>query len=404
METPWLHVIGIGETGLDGLNPEALKVLSEAEIIIGGTRHHKSSLAFKGKKIQWPSPFTTMIEEIGQYRSRTTAVLVTGDPLWYSAGSKLAREWPSEEIRFYPQISAFQLSCARMQWSVPDVEKLTIHGRPPGQIIPFLAPGNRLVILTSDQTSPSIVAHILIQQGYGESGLTVLGELGGPNEIAIHGRADSWKSVEAENDIPNFHTLCVHCKPQAGVSILPAGPGLPDNAFATDGNFTKSEVRAVTVAALAPFRNKVLWDLGCGHGTVGIEWLRLSFEGEVYATEQNQGRCQMASLNAERLGVPKFRVFEGLNQDLVDQFPDPNAIFIGGGLDEQLVSSCIARLKPYGRLVVNSATLESEALLVNLQKQYGGELIKIAIARIKPIGSFSTWDQHIPVTQWRYER
>lgn len=402
MTRPWLHIVGIGEAGLNSLNTEALNILYEADAIVGGERHHQLVHALEGEKIVWPSPFSTLKNELAKFRPKTVVVLVTGDPLWYSAGSKLALEWPAEEIQFYPQISAFQLACARMKWSIPDVETLTIHGRPASHIIPYLAPNNKLVLLTTDNTSPSTVAHILNERGYNSSELTVFGAMGSACEVVIQGRAGSWEKTEAANTIPNFHTLCVLCKPQTDHVIISKGPGLPDHVFLNDRNFTKCEVRAITVAALAPFRNKVLWDLGCGSGTVGIEWARLSFEGSVYATEKNQTRYDISCQNAERLGTPRFKVHKGFNKDLINQFPDPDSVFIGGGLDIDLVTQCIDRLKPYGRLVINSVTLESQVLLVNLYKQFGGELIQIAIARVKPVGSFLGWDQHQPVIQWRF--
>ena len=402
-DQPWLHVIGVGESGLKCLDSEALKVLENAEIIIGGKRHHKLTKSFQAKRIQWPSPFATMVGKLGEFRPKMVAILVTGDPLWYSAGALLAKEWPREEIRFYPQLSAFQLACARMSWSIPDVDKLTVHGRPVEQIIPWFSPYNKLVALTADAHSPGKIANLLVAKGYGLSKMTVLGEMGGPNETRILGQANEWQVTEQNYSIPQFHTLCIECIPTGKKAILPSPPGLPDNAFVSDGNFTKKEVRSLTVSSLNPGKNKILWDLGCGSGSIGIEWLQLSFNGQAFGVEKNQLRCEMAQNNALNLGTPRFSLICGLSLDIIAKLPDPDAVFIGGGLGQELVDQVLYRLKPYGLIVANTVTLESEAVLVELQKKYGGELTKIAISRSKTIGNLTTWDQLLPVTQWRLQ-
>ena len=261
-DQPWLHVIGVGESGLKSLDSEALKVLESSEIIIGGKRHHNLTKGFQAKRIQWPSPFSTMVGKLGEYRTKKVAILVTGDPLWYSAGALLVKEWPLGEIKFHPQLSAFQLACAKMSWSIPDVDKLTVHGRPVEQIIPWFSPYNKLVILTADAHSPASIAKLLVEKGYGLSKLTILGEMGGPNETLIHGQADNWGMTEKNYPIPEFHTLCIECIPSGKDEILPPPPGLPDKSFVSDGNFTKKEVRSLTVSSLNPSKNKILWDLG----------------------------------------------------------------------------------------------------------------------------------------------
>ncbi|MCY4185723.1 MAG: precorrin-6y C5,15-methyltransferase (decarboxylating) subunit CbiE [Rhodobacteraceae bacterium] len=401
---PWLHVIGVGESGLKSLGTEALDVLQQADIIIGGERHHKLTGGFSARRIKWPSPFSTMVGKLGEFRPENVAILVTGDPLWYSAGALLAKEWPKEEMKFYPQLSAFQLACSKMGWSIPDVDKITVHGRPVEQAIPWFKPYNKLVVLTAGARCPSKIANLLKEKGYGASKLTVLGELGGPNESMIQGLAASWKLTEENYTIPEFHALCIKCIPSDKEVILPSPPGLPDNAFISDGNFTKKEIRSLTVNTLNPGKNKILWDLGCGCGSVGIEWLLLSFNGRAYGVEKNQKRCEMAQSNAVTLGTPRFLIACGLSSDLISTFPDPDAVFIGGGLEPDLVQVAFDRVKPYGCLVANSVTLETEAVLVGLQKEFGGQLTRIAISRSRTLGKLTAWDQLLPVTQWMVQK
>ena len=402
MASPWLHIIGMNTSGLASLDKGAVSILKEAECIIGNKKHHRLLEIFPGKKIVWPNPFSTMFPELKKFRHKTVAVIVTGDPLWYSAGVLLSKEWPVEELQFYPQLSAFQLACARMKWNVSEVETLSIHGRPAEQIIPYCSPGNKIVLLTSDRTSPAVIAEILMQKGFGDSILTVLGNMGGQNESLIQGQANFWNDVRNINTIPDFHTLCVDCIPSPISQIIPTGIGLPDTLFHHDGNITKSEVRSITVSCLSPFRNKTLWDLGCGNGSVSVEWLRLSPNGKAFATEIHPERCNNIKENAKNLGAIGLEVHNTRSEAVIDQFPNPDSIFIGGGLEYNLVKICIDRLRPHGRMVINTITLESEAQLVQLQKEFGGELVKLAISRQSDLGKFSSWNQHLPVTQWRF--
>jgi len=212
-KSPWLDIIGIGEDGMEGLSLDAREKLEQAEIIVGGDRHHKLALNITAERIAWPSPFNAMIEKIRSFEGRRIVVLVTGDPLWYSVGARILRSIPAEEVHFHPQLSAFQWASARMGWSLADCETLTIHGRANSQIIPHLAPKARLLVLTQNNESPAAVAEILPQRGFGESRITVLAALGGEHEQRFDGVANTWS-----HDVPNFHTLAVEC--EAGVNVL----------------------------------------------------------------------------------------------------------------------------------------------------------------------------------------
>ena len=398
----WLDVVGIGEDGFEGLAPAARDVLENAEVIIGGDRHHALAPHLQAERIHWPSPFSKMTATITRHRGKRVAVLVTGDPLWYSAGARIARTVPGEEVRFHPQLSAFQLACARMGWSLADTETLTAHGRPVEQIIPWIQPGARLLVLTGGSTAPGELSRLLCAGGFGASAVTVLGALGGPNEQRLSGTAAEW----AENDplarVPSFHTVCIECAADPLSRPLGRGPGLPDDAFETDGNFTKREVRAISVCMLAPHRGALLWDIGTGCGTIAIEWMRAARDSRAIGIDPNKDRLDLARGNAMRLGAPALQLINGRAPEALDDLPDPDAIFIGGGLNSDLAAKALARLRPFGRLVANAVTLESEALLQELHAQQGGELSRLICARASPLGSGRGWRGHMPVTQWRY--
>jgi len=198
--TGWIDIVGIGEDGMEGLSPLARATVEAAEVIIGGERHHALSGAIPAERISWPSPFDALIDRIKMLRGCKLVILVTGDPLWYSVGARILKGIPADQIRFHPQLSAFQFAACRMGWSLADLETLTVHGRMVQQAIPFFAPNQRLLMLTRDGDTPGEVAALLTERGYGDSRLTVLGALGGPRESRMEGVAHSWSETA-----PDFH-------------------------------------------------------------------------------------------------------------------------------------------------------------------------------------------------------
>jgi len=395
---PWLHVVGIGEDGITGLSPAARALVEAAEVIVGGDRHHTLAPNVTAERVAWPSPFDAMIDRIRSFRGRRVVVLVTGDPLWYSVGARITKAIPAEEIRFHPQLSAFQLAACRMGWSLADVETLTIHGRPAEQIVPFFEPGARLLVLTKDHTSPAVVARLLTERGYGCSGLTVLAAMGGQDEARFEAKASEWGP-----EVPDFHTLAVECVAGEGAEVLPR-TGLPDVAFRHDGKMTKQAVRALTLAKLVPVRGGLLWDVGSGCGSIGIEWMRAAREARAIGIEPRADRRAMAAGNALALGAPALKLIEGEAPAALGGLPEPDAVFIGGGLSEATVEHCVAALKPFGRLVANAVTLESEAVLRAVFERYGGELTRLGVESAEPIGRFHGWKPAMPVTVWSWQK
>ena len=397
MSEPWLNVVGIGEDGLDGLNAMATEALERAEVIVGGDRHHDLSARITAERLSWPSPFDAMIETIRSLKGRHPVVLVTGDPLWYSVGARLLRAIASDEITFHPQLSAFQWAAVRMGWSLADCATLTVHGRPLAQIVPALAPNRRLLVLTKDATTPRAVAALLVAKGYDASRMTALAALGGEREERFDGTASEWR-----HDVPDFHTLAIDC-----VASVPAEPllGLPDDAYEHDGQLTKRAVRAATLAKLAPYPGGLLWDVGAGCGSIGIEWTRSAAEARAIAIEPKSERRFMTARNADALGAPSLRLVEGRAPDALEGLPTPDAIFIGGGLTTPgAFERCWDALRHDGRLVANAVTLESEARLFDLHAEHGGELTRIAVSRAEAIGPYRGWRPSMPVTQWSVVR
>lgn len=394
MTTPWLHIVGIGEDGIAGLTPATRAVVDAAEVIVGGTRHH-DLIDGDAERLAWPSPFDSLIDELTQRSGKRVVVLATGDPLWYSVGAKIGRHIDPAQIVYHPQVGAFQLAAARMGWSMADLETLTVHGRPVEQMIAFIQPDIRLLILTTGAETPGQIACFLSERGFGKSRMTVLAHMGGKDEARFDGLAESWN-----HEVPEFNTLAVECVAAPDAALLPRVPGLADKLFQSDGTMTKQEVRAITLAKLMPMRGALLWDIGTGCGSIAIEWMRGARYARAIGIEPRADRRAMAAANALALGVPKLDLVEGEVPAALDGLEAPDAIFIGGGLSEQVFDAAWAELKPLGRLVANTVTIESEMCLTALHQKHGGQLVKLSVERAEPLGPHSGWKPLRPVTQW----
>lgn len=399
MSTPWLHIVGIGEDGMDGLTPATRAVVEAAEVIVGGDRHHELSGQVTAERLAWPSPFDALIDQLRGLKGRRVVVLATGDPLWFSVGARIGRALPAGEITFHPQLSAFQLAAARMGWSIADVETLTVHGRPVEQMIAFIQPDQRLLVLTTGSDTPAQIARFLTARGFGRSRMTVLASMGGPQEQRFDGTAEGW-----DHDVPAFNTLAVDCIAAPDAALLPRVPGLADDLFRQDGTMTKQEVRAATLAKLMPMRGALLWDIGCGCGSVAVEWMRAARYARAVGIEPRADRRALAAENALALGTPKLALIEGQAPEALAGLEAPDAVFIGGGLSVAVFEAAWAALRPLGRFVANAVTLESEAVLIALHKAHGGQLVKLQVNRAEPVGGPQTgltgWRPLMPVTQW----
>jgi len=380
---------------MDGLTPATRAVVEAAEVIIGGDRHHELAPNLQAERLAWPSPFDALITQITALKGRRVVILATGDPLWFSVGARIGRAIDPGEIIYHPQLSAFQLAAARMGWSLADVETLTVHGRPVEQMIAFIQPDARLLVLTTGAETPGQIAQFLTDRGFGQSRMTVLAAMGGKEEARFDGIAASW-----DHTVPAFNTLAVECVAAPDAALLPRVPGLADSLFQSDGTMTKQEVRAATVAKLMPMRGALLWDIGTGCGSVAIEWMRAARYARAIGIEPRADRRAMAAANALALGVPKLDLIDGSVPEALDGLEAPDAIFIGGGLSAETFEAAWTALRPLGRLVANAVTLESEAELIALHAKHGGELVKLSVHRAEPVGRLTGWRPLMPVTQW----
>ncbi|MEM7172129.1 MAG: precorrin-6y C5,15-methyltransferase (decarboxylating) subunit CbiE [Pseudomonadota bacterium] len=395
--TPWLSIVGLGEEGLPGLTPAAQSLLDDAQVLIGGERHLAMVPDDGRERLTWPSPLSALVADIESRRGQRVCILATGDPMHYGIGVTLARRIPREEMIIIPGVSAFSLAAARMGWSLADVDCLTLHGRPLSIMASYLQPGRRLLLLSDGAHSPAEVSALLKTQGYGASPMTVLEHMGGERERRMEGAAADWDEQEGAA----FNTIAVACEAAPGRVVLQRSPGLPDDAFRHDGLITKREVRAITMSSLAPVPGQLLWDVGAGSGSIAIEWMRAAPNGRAIAIERVAARRGFITENATALGTPLLKIVDGTAPEAFEGLEAPDAIFIGGGLaEEELLPAAWQALKPGGRLVCNSVTLEGDRAVLDWQARHGGELVRLAISRAAPLGSFNSWRPLAPITQY----
>lgn len=395
--SPWLSIIGVGEDGADGLSSAARALVAQAKLIVGGARHLTLIGEVGAEKLAWPSPLTDALPALLARSGEPVVVLASGDPFYFGVGELLSRHIKKEEIFCLPAPSAFALAAARLKWSQQDCACVSLHGRAFERIIPYLQPRARIIALSWDETTPEKLASYLVANGMGASQLEVLERMGGPSERIRSTSARDFKLA----DIAALNTVAVEIIADASARILPRASGLPDDWFENDGQLTKREIRAITLSALAPRRGELLWDIGAGAGSVSIEWMLSDPANRAIAIEKYPDRAARIARNALTLGAPDLAIVTGDAPQCLDGLTQPDAIFIGGGANEQTLAAAWTALPSHGRIVVNAVTLETQALLAQHYAQKGGELIEINIARARAVGRFHGLEPAMAVMQWR---
>lgn len=399
--TQWLSIIGMGEDGYDALSPSARLTLERAEVIIASDRMFALLPPLKGERQLWPQPFSKVYDRIQTFAGRGTVLLATGDPMNFGVARKIFEILPYDDVEVIPHLSAFSLAAARMGWSLPDCDCFTIHGRPAANLETFVQPDAKLLVLTQDESSIDEVCRRLVARGFQNSIVTVLENMGGEKER---------KTNFIANQNPNLNwsplnTLAIRCVAGTAAKIYSRVPGLPDEAFVHDGQITKREIRAITLAALAPAPDQILWDIGAGSGSISIEWMRTTRGAQAYAVEPDPARQQMIATNADQLGTPRLSIHTEAAPQVYPGLPPPHAIFIGGGISEAGVfEGAWTALPAGGNLVANTVTLEGDARLIELQKTYGGELVRMDVSTLTHIGDMRAMRPRMSVLQWRVRK
>lgn len=390
-------VVGIGADGWASLPESSRSLVLEASVLWGGARHLSLVPDVPGQaRVPWPSPLAAGLPSLlSEYAGRSVVALASGDPLVSGIASTLLDL--GVPVRVVPAVSSVALARARMGWSAESCSVVTLVGRSVSRVLRECAPGRRLLVLSSDASTPVAVAELLCSSGWGASSMTVLGDLGSSSESSVSGFASSWSG-----ESPALNVIALEV---VGSGLASWAPGLPDDAFEHDGQLTKRDVRASALARLMPAPGQLLWDVGAGAGSVGIEWMRAHPRCRTIAIESDLERAARIGRNAHALGVPDLQVVEGRAPSALSGLEAPDAIFIGGGATfEGVLETCLSSIKPGGRLVVHGVTLETETVLAQAYADHGGELSRIGVETTAPIGTFTGWTPSRAVTQWALTR
>jgi precorrin-6B C5,15-methyltransferase / cobalt-precorrin-6B C5,C15-methyltransferase len=394
-------VVGIGADGWAGLTEAARDALREAAVITGSQRQLALLPELGARRLPLPSPLLEHLDDLIR-DNPGICVLASGDPMLNGIGATLARRLGPSRLRVVPAVSSAALACARLGWPEHEVTVVSLVARPPETILAALQPGARLLVLGRDASTPALAAKLLTDAGWGASELTVLEQLGGPAERLSATQPASELTAGGYDDLC---VLAVTPHPGPGARATTRVPGLPDDAYESDGQLTRRELRALALAALQPVPGQLLWDVGAGSGSIGIEWMRADPLARAVAVEARPDRAARAARNAGALGVPALQVVTGSAPDALAGLPAPDAVFVGGGLTAAgVLETCWQRLRPGGRLVAHAVTIESETVLHRWQQAERGQLVRIAVSYAEPLGRFTTWRPALPVTQWQVTR
>jgi precorrin-6Y C5,15-methyltransferase (decarboxylating) len=381
----------MGADGWTGLDAARRTAVEAADVLLGGERHlDLIPVGITAERIPWPHPLREGLPALlDAHRGRRVVALASGDPLTAGIATTFIELLGPDQVTVLPAVSSVALARARMSWPAHAVTVLREHRDLPRH----LAPGNRVLVLSADATTPERVARLLTESGFGDSEFVVFENLGAEDERRVEAVAARWRSASGP-----LNVIAITCRGGEGLGWT---PGLPDDAFDHDGQLTKRDLRASALARLAPAPGQLLWDVGAGAGSIGIEWLRVHPTCRAVAVEAREDRAKRAAENAVRLGVGSLRVVIGHAPEALVDLPTPDAVFIGGGAtDPGVIDACWAALRPGGRLVVHGVTVETERVLAERYAGLGGELTRHHIERAEPIGSFTGWKPARAVVQW----
>jgi precorrin-6Y C5,15-methyltransferase (decarboxylating) len=372
--------------GPDDLAPKALKIIREAQVLVGGQRHLGYFPDHPGEKIiLGKNPEETLKSLLPLAETRKVVILASGDPNYYGIGPLAARILGPERVVIHPNVTAAQAACARLKLAWQDAAVVSLHGRGWGALAAALQGTHPIVVYTDPDHSPDTVARFLLDRGMGEARLAVLENLGQEDE-----RITWLQPEEAATRHFSPLNLVVILKEEELSTSDTLTLGMPEEALAHDaGMITKAEIRAAALAKLRLQPGLILWDVGAGSGSVGLEATLLLGSGRVFAIEKDPARAAMIRENRQRFGIPNLEVVEGTAPECLAGLPDPDRVCGGGGGKwlEAILDEAGRRLRPGGRVVVAATLLETLEQARNWLNSCGwqSEVVQLHVSRDRPL-------------------
>lgn len=387
-----IKIIGVTESGIASLPQQYREWIEESEQLVGGERLLDFFPSYKGEKIVVKSGLSKMVETL-QQTSKKTVVLASGDPLFFGIGGYLAKKI---NVEIYPNISSLQQAFAKMKESWHDCFFVSVHGRNIKGLAQKIDGHEKVCLLTDETNTPKAIASYLLEFGMDEYEAFIAEAVGGESEKTTFMTLSDMMSYDAHP----LNVVILKQKNQRKRWTL----GIPDAEFSQrkpdKGLITKKEIRVLSIGELNLHKKSTVWDIGTCTGSMAIEAARIAKEGQVFAIEKNESDLQNCYENMKKFQADITAIC-GKAPARLNEFPDPDAIFIGGtgGEMKELLSVCASRLKPHGRLVLNAATIETlyEATEILKQLKLKVSITLAQISRSKPILHMTRFEGLNPV-------
>lgn len=410
-----ITLIGLDTIGITSLNSKLQQIIINSDFGYAPRRCLATlSKIYKNHNFKaYPKPLLdNVFKSIENYHkahpSHNIVLLTTGDPMWFGLGSSIVKHRPSWSLCVFPSVSGLQLACARMPWSIQDTKFLSLHGRPKSSLLANLSYNSKLVILGHDQNTPADIARVLLSvdpEGSKTSFMTVMENLGTKKENITKKPVVEWQN----SLVDPWHCIGLSWK---GLKIENS-LGIDDQEIENDGALTKKALRILAIATLRPKINKLLWDIGAGCGGISIEWCLQG--GQSLMLEPKPERRKIIQRNLVKFGINhKANIFSELMPTALQESPwlnsKPDAIFIGGGLSQQdarkTVDKCINKLNHNGVILAHALTLNSEEVLLQVFKNFGGKLERFESEEAVKYKNTNTygWNPRRRVLQWSFTK
>jgi precorrin-6B C5,15-methyltransferase / cobalt-precorrin-6B C5,C15-methyltransferase len=408
-----IAVVGIGLDGKQGLTQNVQKIIEQATVLAGSTRHLSYFAAHSAEKLNL-ADLNTGMEAIAQLKSdnHSVVILTSGDPLFFGLGRLLLAKFKAEEIKFYPHLSSIQLAFNRLKIPWQDANLISVHGRSADELVKLFKQGkDKIAVLTDGNNNPGAVARLFLALELPVNySFYICEDLGAVSEKITHFSPEEITRLSNlnEHDFSALNVLILVREVQKDDLNLDNLPliGLPDSAFLSFSDrpslITKKEVRLAILGELALQPQQIVWDIGAGTGSVSIEIARLCPTSQIFAVEKTSMGSSLITKNSQRFQIDNIKSINGKAPEVLGDLPHGDRIFIGGS-DGNLVDIlhiCSQKLTKKGLIVMAFATIEYQLQAINWLSNHNWQyrLLQLQISRSIPISHLTRLTPLNPVT------